>query len=349
MKKILLSLATIFFASISHAGDGRVGNGGGAWVCRNADLSIRWIELVDLYEAQHEFQLKLPKTNGKYEEIVDRVKKRANLFDPDFLLQDIDHLKYLKEDPQHISYSDHPLNVIDDALYMRTPDPHSCKRGVLDYEQVVDFESDGTIIVQRELFNALSERTKAALVIHEGLYQFEREDGQEKNSVHTRRLVGLIFSDLSYDEIRDILSHGSSPDAALNTLAPGEYDVQLQKVVAGRKLVPISGQKISISGAYIDSLRSPIAETSDTIQKRTDGSGATTFQLLKEPGMNQFLQATISATIDGVIYAQDLPAVGFSLPMHAGASENPPYDCEVYLLSAASLLPGQINITCSSN
>src|ERR1700677_3545870 len=48
------------------------GNGGGTWVCREVDQSIRWIEVLDLYEAQHQFNLTIPNYKSPMKDIVDQ-------------------------------------------------------------------------------------------------------------------------------------------------------------------------------------------------------------------------------------------------------------------------------------
>ena len=51
---ILAAAIAALSTTFAHAGNER-GNGGGAWVCRNADNSIRTSDLVDLYEGREEF------------------------------------------------------------------------------------------------------------------------------------------------------------------------------------------------------------------------------------------------------------------------------------------------------
>jgi hypothetical protein len=70
----------------------------------------------------------------------------------------------------------------------------------LKYEQIVDFNDiSGQIQVQIDLFNSLDEVSKAALVVHEGVYAFRR-DGYDMDSVNSRHIVGLAFSSVSNGE-----------------------------------------------------------------------------------------------------------------------------------------------------
>lgn len=58
MKMIRKCLVTsaFFLTAVATAGP-RVGNGGGDWACREKNQALRWIRLVDLFEATNEFGL----------------------------------------------------------------------------------------------------------------------------------------------------------------------------------------------------------------------------------------------------------------------------------------------------
>ncbi|MEK7692253.1 MAG: hypothetical protein AAB425_14650, partial [Bdellovibrionota bacterium] len=57
-----VGLYTAGIDAASGAEGHEIGNGGGAWVCKNADLegTVRWAQLVDLYEGRNEFELTIP-------------------------------------------------------------------------------------------------------------------------------------------------------------------------------------------------------------------------------------------------------------------------------------------------
>jgi hypothetical protein len=59
--RIALASLILIFSSVTHAvaGGADVGHGGGAWVCRDASDSIKWVKLVDLFEATNQFGLTL--------------------------------------------------------------------------------------------------------------------------------------------------------------------------------------------------------------------------------------------------------------------------------------------------
>jgi hypothetical protein len=59
-KNLMLGAVAISCVNINYAAAGNdAGHGGAAWVCRNADDSIRWVKLVDLFEAKNQYGLKL--------------------------------------------------------------------------------------------------------------------------------------------------------------------------------------------------------------------------------------------------------------------------------------------------
>ena len=230
---LILLLLTSAFA---YAGGSTAGNGGGAWVCRDSGGTIIWTQLVDLFEAVSQFGLSLRSNSGSYETIVDATKQRlvalkqygsgAGLSDvlPGIESQ-VDGLNYLKPS-ESVTYTDEVLPVVDDALYYLVPWSSSCS-GAVDYEQIVNFHDDGTIDVQSELFQSLSENAKAALVTHEAVYA-SRRTLLDHNSVISRRVVGYLFSDLPDNQIFPELEEMGAPMAYLSS--PGIYSSEAYAV-----------------------------------------------------------------------------------------------------------------------
>jgi len=81
--KVILGLMLTFGAGLYQAST-LIGSGAGAWVCERSDMK-GWVKLVDLYEAEKEFQLKLIKlpANLSYQDIVDRVSYRFRKINSD--------------------------------------------------------------------------------------------------------------------------------------------------------------------------------------------------------------------------------------------------------------------------
>lgn len=166
---ILRDLSQIRGARRFQARADGAGNGGGTWVCQNKDQlqTIRWVKLVDLYEAEKEFLLHL-KTFGSrdYQEIVDAQKVR--LFSVNKNLYER-LLPYFEEVEDNIREVDVDLEIIDDALYRVRPPARDCLGGTIKYVQLANFTYYGAILINQHLFNnaKLLEADKAALMFHE--------------------------------------------------------------------------------------------------------------------------------------------------------------------------------------
>ncbi len=220
MRKKLLGLIVFTLnMNISSAFDDKeheVGNGGGAWVCRELDGSIRWAQLVDFFEAENEFNLNLAEYSGEVRDVVDFLHARIykSSFKLFYVLEPfLKNISYLEGSEGRVHYTEDTLENIDDAQYSLLPNVNRCSGGKLvknpkngqdmvPYEQVVNFKSDGKILVQGELFFALPKLERAALVFHEAIYSWRRSIKEsDTDSRKSRRIVGLIFSTLSLENI----------------------------------------------------------------------------------------------------------------------------------------------------
>ncbi len=211
----LAVLATILCAT-TFGSEHEIGNGGGAWVCREGNRDIRWAMPVDLFEAQNEYGLTIATYPGSYTDIVDQVQQKlavANKKLSDVMSKYLKKIDYLKNNPPQVTYTTDDLQVIDDVLYRIKPNSKRCEGGVITYEQVVNYKQDDRILVQRDLFlnknpsspPNVSEIYRAALVFHEALYAYRRDVARDRNSVMTRQMIGLIFSGISTEELRNEL------------------------------------------------------------------------------------------------------------------------------------------------
>jgi formylglycine-generating enzyme required for sulfatase activity len=195
----------------------KTGNGGGAWVCREADGKIRWSNLVDLFEATEEFGLTLAQYPGSTADIVDQALHRISEANPDLsktLASYLKQLNSLEPNPPQVTYTDNVLVAIDDSLYRMMPSPRRCAGGTVAYEQVINYKEDGLILVAGEVFNSLSNNAKAALVLHEAIYKFRRDTSGDATSVVTRRMVGMILSTMSKEELKKQLESLGELDLA---------------------------------------------------------------------------------------------------------------------------------------
>jgi hypothetical protein len=222
--RIGLGILIFSLTQILHAGP-RVGNGGGAWVCREESNQVRWLQLADLFEAKKEFNLNPANYSGTLEEIVDQALNRVVQVDPslhDQLAVRLSRLNYLKAVPGRIIYQQDSLDSSNDFLFRSVPDEATCTGGFLNFEQVVNYGSDDIIFMNQPLFEALSDFQKAALLFHEVIYANRRSVNSEVSSVNSRRLNGLIFSNLN--------------DATLLIESKKIHDVQILNGIVKRNL-----------------------------------------------------------------------------------------------------------------
>lgn len=231
---LALGMAGSAYAQTVH--EHEVGNGGGAWVCRNPRGAIQWIQLVDLFEAENEFRLTLENYSGTVPEILDRVRLRLLDADRDLyeaLAPGIEALHGLEDAPPHVIQTAEVLREVDDSLYRVMPDPTArCPRGRIEYAQVVNFKHDGQVLVQSTLFQALSPTERAALVLHEAVYAYRRTALHDANSVTSRRLVGLLFSNLPASVLAERLEEilGATPRGMEFVRLPIGFEIQTTEV-----------------------------------------------------------------------------------------------------------------------
>lgn len=227
-----LSLTWLALCPSAIAGGNTIGNGGGSWVCRELSGTIRWSKLVDLFEETDEFGLTPKHYSGMTRiEIVDQVQNRIAQADRDLadaispILRD---LNYLRANPPAVTYTSHLLQTIDDSLYRIKPSQSDCVGGAVAYEQVVNYKNDGLILVDTELYNSFDLNTQAALILHEAIYKYRRDVKLDSDSVITRRIVGLIFSNLSTEDLKkELATLGEKENGELglkfSQLQPGTF------------------------------------------------------------------------------------------------------------------------------
>lgn len=219
--KSLISALFFLLPIAAHASleGGSVGNGGGAWVCREPSGEIRWAKSVDLFEAKNELGLTMGRYTGNYEAIVDQLKIRLQATNADFfarVAQQLNNINYLKSNPPAVVYTDATLDLIDDVFHRIHPNVSDCLGGqlvtdprsgskVIPYEQLVNYQdndegvNDGNahILLQSVIWAHLSDFDKAAVVFHEAIYKLLREQYGNTDSVFARQLTGLLFSTTS--------------------------------------------------------------------------------------------------------------------------------------------------------
>lgn len=234
MKQFAVAAMAVVLFSFAARAD-RVGNGGGVWACVEPSGAIRSAMLVDLYEAQKEFQLFIPGGGiGQTPQEIYQARKA-------WLLQNIPWTTQLTSSFAQVEKSvtmvDAGLVVIDDSLFRIRPLETECPGGRWDYTQFANYTSYGSVLIRKDLWNsqALSQLDKAALLVHEAVYLFLRGKG-DTSSVRARAITGLLFSNLPAGEIsvriQSIMS-GSMPAPAPVQPTPAQYACLLRDSSAG--------------------------------------------------------------------------------------------------------------------
>ncbi len=301
----------------------RVGNGGGAWTCRNiSGTEILWIVPIDLYEATSQYKLNLTDYKGSYKNIVRKVSRRllslpGNPFPGlDLYLDNVDNLR---PGPQ-ITYLDTPLKVINDALYFAVPDSASCAGGIIRYEQIVNYDNHGFIFVQKGLFENLTERAKAAMVLHEAIYAYRRAQG-DTDSLNSRRIVGLAFSDTNPQEFA---WHMGFLNKNMAYIYPPSYNFYVKFVQGDGTFVPLWNIPISLTGAFSPDTNMPV-----TLRTRSNSQGFG-FIAVQVNGRYRVAAPNISIRLnDGNTYSAPLNPNGWAKRLSPTLfGTDPKYSCE---------------------
>ena len=230
MKKIIFTIV-IAISSLVQAGD-KIGNGGGVWACYSADRNLEKAFLVDLYEIQAEFKLKLMPTSETDPMTI--FQERSS-----FMQGHLPHLfseiaKSVDQTLANINFVDSELSIIDDALVRSKPESSTCATE-WKYQQFANFTELHTILVSNSLWKSpkISAVDKAALIWHEIIYNWLRESKHDVNSVRARVLVGLLFSNLDATAMEVQIEQFLKSNIAPHPVAPGAESAKTLYVAAG--------------------------------------------------------------------------------------------------------------------
>jgi hypothetical protein len=184
--KLDIFFCLLFGVSSAMAG-GMEGGGGKTVVCRNPDGTIHTAEILDLYEGRIEYGLSYKESKQDWISQAQAIMSAAGIFmgqsaPPseinDWFLNAVSHLKFIPKGTV--------LTPIDDSFEVIAP--VGCN-----IEQTVNYRNDQLILVSEEIWDALSETQKAALLIHESIYRYLRSWG-ETNSIRSRHFNAYIVS-----------------------------------------------------------------------------------------------------------------------------------------------------------
>jgi hypothetical protein len=205
MKFLILLISMISFVEMSYAGKGSDG-GGKAVVCRKKGKIIAGgVHIRDLFEAEDMYSLKPLKfkRSASVKDIVDAVKKKLehSVEQPSIeLFPDIDKVQEL----MHLVPPEALVNEVADDGNVATP---RLKKGCK-LEQMANYTRENDLFVDREMWRQADNKNKAAFILHEGIYKYERTYGAT-NSRRSRKVVAYAMSVFEFEDI-----HAEIPESA---------------------------------------------------------------------------------------------------------------------------------------
>lgn len=197
-KSIVYSFLALGISANAWAGANSTG-GGGAAVCRDANRHITLARLIDIYEGQVRFKFKYASSQAPIrDQVLNALKNIPNSFDRTMAVRAasaiITSMQFL---PDGVGMA--PSTDLGNAY--GTVVPSGCV-----IEPVGFYESDGKLMVSREVYTALSLTERAAFLIHEALYKVARDTSYATDSALSRRAVAAIFATNSTaDDVNSLL------------------------------------------------------------------------------------------------------------------------------------------------
>jgi len=220
-QSIVLAMAVSLLSNslLANAGVG-AGGGGAAVVCKNSQGVTNSVKLLDLYEAELNSHLKIPRSaKPMVQQIGEALAKTDEFFRYD-----------LKEQLQKISVNYLPTNVTQRQPYDLGDDPIV----VEDHCSVewVAFYRDGNESLQivTKYFNQMSRTDQAALMIHESVYRIRRSKLDDSSSAESREIVSGFFSpSVSRNQLAELTQDMRTPSNRIFRAAlPAHFDVDVR-------------------------------------------------------------------------------------------------------------------------
>lgn len=195
-KLILLITMTMLQSIAAFASGNGAGNGGSGWVCRenNPAETIRWVRLLDTWEAENDPHRKYSFTNSSYEDNRKQVNSltaalpgnASSNFETDLLLfeQLIQHGK---------TSSGVRIVLPTDASIKFFPSQETCIGGILTREAIALYDVNQNINVNADLYQKLSPTDQFGLVLHEQMYAKSRDFDEMETSDFAREVVANLL------------------------------------------------------------------------------------------------------------------------------------------------------------
>lgn len=200
-------------ASTLALAGGMEGGGGKSVVCRDPQGKITKAEILDLFEGRTQYQLKYVESQLPWkDQVIDLFQKSGISAKPSINYEIFDWyqnaIKYLNILPINVTLKD-----TNDSFEVVAP--KGCN-----IEQTAIYQNDNQILINGEIWNALSETQKATLLIHESSYRFLRVYG-ETNSIRARHFTAYILSggkiEDTFTDRKDAKAICAVPGFAYNT------------------------------------------------------------------------------------------------------------------------------------
>jgi len=189
------------------AGGDFVGNGGVIWACtdKNSSSLINGI-LTDLFEAKEQFGWPLITSDETdifkiYSDRKDWLKNNL----PELFRSLESKFQYVESHLVYVNAELLPTNDYNNAI---KPLASTCLFGNWNAVNIANFrEEDQRVLINNELWNSskISNLNKAALLFHESVYYWMRTYFGSNNSDKARKITGLLFSNLTINDIRSEL------------------------------------------------------------------------------------------------------------------------------------------------
>jgi hypothetical protein len=180
--KYSLVLFTVLVAGRANAGGISDGGGKGV-VCRDANQKITFAQTLDVYEGRAFWELTIPEVADPYPQQVDTALRKLETAG---IGPQIRHWTEIVQRSLKILPPGDKLVEINDSLQSIIP---KCP-----VEQLANFFNTDHIVVSGDIWNHLGETDKAALVLHEALYYYDRDTGV-KDSRRARRITAHLLSE----------------------------------------------------------------------------------------------------------------------------------------------------------
>ena len=118
----------------------------------------------------------------------------------------------MTDSSKKIHYVNAELTIVDDSLFRVKPLSITCSSGWI-YSQYANYTNLDQILIRADLWDSttVSPLHKAALLWHEVIYSWLRNQFQDTDSVRARQIVGILFSTLPPQEMISRIEKVLSP------------------------------------------------------------------------------------------------------------------------------------------